>query len=70
MPGLNKSGPTGQGPLTGRRMGKCNPSDKIKTDDNVKNAITGLIAALIIGLAEMAWNRMKEKHPKSDSNSF
>ena len=23
MPGLNKTGPSGQGPLTGRRMGQC-----------------------------------------------
>ncbi len=23
MPGLNKTGPSGQGPLTGRRMGLC-----------------------------------------------
>lgn len=23
MPGLNQTGPTGQGPLTGRRMGNC-----------------------------------------------
>ncbi len=23
MPGFDKTGPTGQGPMTGRRMGKC-----------------------------------------------
>jgi len=23
MPGLNQTGPVGQGPMTGRRMGKC-----------------------------------------------
>jgi hypothetical protein len=23
MPGYNKTGPQGQGPLTGRRMGRC-----------------------------------------------
>lgn len=23
MPGLNHKGPTGQGPMTGRRMGRC-----------------------------------------------
>ena len=23
MPGLNQTGPTGQGPMTGRRMGRC-----------------------------------------------
>jgi len=24
MPGLDKTGPVGQGPMTGRRMGRCN----------------------------------------------
>lgn len=23
MPGFNRTGPTGQGPMTGRKMGKC-----------------------------------------------
>ncbi len=23
MPGFNQKGPTGQGPMTGRKMGKC-----------------------------------------------
>lgn len=26
MPGLNQTGPLGQGPMTGRRMGRCNAS--------------------------------------------
>ncbi len=35
MPGLNKQGPTGEGPMTGRRMGRCNPNNKGKTDDEI-----------------------------------
>lgn len=35
MPGLNQTGPTGQGPRTGRRMGRCNPDNKGKTDDEI-----------------------------------
>lgn len=27
MPGLNHTGPTGEGPLTGKQMGKCRKSD-------------------------------------------
>jgi hypothetical protein len=66
MPGFNQTGPVGQGPMTGRRMGRCNPSDNAKTDGKIKNAITGLVAVLIIGLAERVWNKMKEKRLKSD----
>ena len=33
MPGLNQSGPMGQGAMTGRRMGKCtNFGEKIKDE--------------------------------------
>ncbi len=28
MPGLNQQGPAGQGPKTGRGLGKCNPDFK------------------------------------------
>jgi len=31
MPGLNRKGPNGEGTLTGRRMGRCNPDNKGKT---------------------------------------
>ncbi len=30
MSGLNRRGPEGQGPMTGRRMGRCNPESKGK----------------------------------------
>jgi hypothetical protein len=35
MPGLNRRGPLGEGPMTGRRMGRCNPDNKGKTDDQI-----------------------------------
>ena len=66
MPGLNQTGPVGQGPMTGRGMGKCNPSPNGKTDDAIKNAIVGLVSVLIIGLAELVWNKIKERRLKSD----
>lgn len=35
MPGLNRRGPQGEGPMTGRRMGRCNPDNQGKTDDEI-----------------------------------
>ncbi len=35
MPGLNRRGPNGEGPMTGRKMGRCNPDNKGKTDDEI-----------------------------------
>jgi len=35
MPGLNRKGPNGEGAMTGRRMGRCNPMNKGKTDDEI-----------------------------------
>lgn len=35
MPGLNRQGPQGEGPMTGRRMGRCNPENKGKTDEEI-----------------------------------
>ena len=35
MPRLNNRGPLGEGPMTGRRMGRCNPDNKGKTDDEI-----------------------------------
>jgi hypothetical protein len=32
MPGFNRKGPQGQGPLTGRGMGKCNPGNRDAND--------------------------------------
>ncbi len=66
MPGFNQTGPVGQGPMTGRRMGRCNPSDNAKSDGKIKNAIIGLVAVVIIGVTERVWNWIKEKRLKSD----
>lgn len=30
MPGLNRTGPFGEGPKTGRGLGRCNPDNKGK----------------------------------------
>jgi hypothetical protein len=35
MPGFNRKGPQGEGLMTGRRMGRCNPNNKGKTDDEI-----------------------------------
>jgi len=35
MPGLNRKGPNGEGAMTGRRMGRCNPENKGKTVDEI-----------------------------------
>ncbi|MGV8091237.1 MAG: DUF5320 family protein [Mangrovibacterium sp.] len=32
MSGLNRRGPEEQGPMTGRRMGRCNPENRGKAD--------------------------------------
>lgn len=68
MSGLNQTGPMGQGPMTGRRMGRCNSSDnKEQTNNEIKNAVAGLVAVAIIGVAERVWSWIKEKHLKSAS---
>lgn len=40
MPGLDRKGPQGDGPKTGRGLGKCNP-DKKNQDENSGNAEYG-----------------------------
>lgn len=35
MSGLNRRGPMGEGPMTGRRMGRCNPVNKGKTMEEI-----------------------------------
>lgn len=35
MPGLNRKGPNGEGAMTGRRMGRCNPENRSKTDEEI-----------------------------------
>jgi len=35
MPGLNRKGPSGEGPMTGKKMGLCNPENKGKTEEEI-----------------------------------
>jgi hypothetical protein len=35
MPNLNRRGPNGEGPRTGRGLGRCNPENKGKTDEEI-----------------------------------
>lgn len=35
MPGLNRKGPLGEGAMTGRKLGRCNPDNKGKTDEEI-----------------------------------
>mgnify|MGYP002867857178 CR=1 FL=1 len=44
MPNLDGTGPQGQGPLTGRRRGRCRDSEKSesKRNDENRDAIYGL----------------------------
>lgn len=35
MSALNRKGPNEEGPMTGRRMGRCNPNNKGKTEDEI-----------------------------------
>jgi hypothetical protein len=65
MPGFDQTGPMGQGPMTGRRMGRRNLSNKGKPNDEIKRALAGLIAVSIIGAAEKVWNWIKVKRLKS-----
>jgi hypothetical protein len=66
MPGIDRTGPNGQGPMTGRRMGRCNPSPIGKTDDELKSAIAGLVAVVIVGVTKRIWDWINEKRLKSE----
>lgn len=35
MSGLNRRGPMGEGPMTGRKMGRCAPANKGKTYNEI-----------------------------------
>ncbi len=35
MPGLNRRGPNGEGAMTGRKLGHCNPDNKGKSDAEI-----------------------------------
>jgi hypothetical protein len=36
MPNLDRTGPNSQGPMTGRKSGRCNNNKTVKTSDNVQ----------------------------------
>jgi hypothetical protein len=65
MSGLNRQGPNEEGPMTGRRMGECNPDDKGKMNDEIFDICVGLAIMLIIGVTKIAGIWMKEKRLKS-----
>ncbi len=53
MPGLDKTGPDGQGSKMGRGLGRCNPDFKEESlADNANNA--GLTSRLILGYGRYA----------------
>lgn len=35
MPRFNRRGPMGEGPMTGRKLGQCNPENKGKTENEI-----------------------------------
>ena len=37
MPNYDRTGPDGEGPLTGRQMGKCNPENGTKQKEKTEN---------------------------------
>ena len=41
MPNLNRKGPNGEGAMTGRKLGKCNPENKGKTTTSQPIRIMG-----------------------------
>jgi len=53
--------PVGQGSEAGRRMGRGNFS----TEDEIKRALAGLLAVVIMGITERAWYWIKEKRSKN-----
>lgn len=69
MPGFNQTGPLGQGPMTGRRLGRRNSASLGNTNDDFKNAIAGLVSIVLIGVAERIWSRIKAKRMKREQHS-
>lgn len=35
MPGLNRRGPNQEGPMTGRKLGKCNPENRGRSEEEI-----------------------------------
>jgi len=36
MPGFDRTGPEGQGPMTGRGLGRCNPDNEFNEEDDIR----------------------------------
>ena len=70
MSGLNMRGPNEEGPMTGRKMGKCNPDSQSSSKDEMFVIAAGLAVGLIIGLAKIAGIWMKEKHLKNSLKQY
>ncbi len=66
MPGLDRRGPQGEGPMTGRGMGQCNSDNRGETGNEIRNAVAGLAAALVIGATKIIWNWIREKRLKKE----
>ncbi|MFO8235777.1 MAG: DUF5320 domain-containing protein [Bacteroidales bacterium] len=41
MPGFDRTGPEGQGPMTGRKLGRCNPNAPENTDNVNERTLPG-----------------------------
>ena len=41
MPGLNRTGPLGEGPMTGRKQGRCNPNNRKSVYEAKDRPLTG-----------------------------
>lgn len=41
MPGLNRTGPLGEGPMTGKKQGRCKPNQKKETRETEATSRTG-----------------------------
>lgn len=67
MTQLDGRGPGGTGAMTGRKRVKCSLFQSRKSDDEIKKAIAGLIAVVIIGITEIVWNWIKDKRLQSGS---
>ena len=39
MPGLDGTGPTGRGSMTGRGLGRCNPDNKVQSQRNYQQPL-------------------------------
>ncbi|MGE0019456.1 MAG: DUF5320 domain-containing protein [Draconibacterium sp.] len=49
MPGFDKTGPAGQGPATGRRMGRCRTDSSVQTDEILTGRGRGMGRRLRMG---------------------